>query len=90
MTAIKARVTGRVQGVGFRAGTIARAREAGLAGWVRNESDGSVTVWVQGAAVAVEGFCLWLHRGPPLARVETVRQEVVVPDPACRDFAARF
>lgn len=60
-----ARISGRVQGVGFRAWTQGQARKLGLAGWVRNERDGTVAVVFAGppAAVAAMVECLW--QGPP-------------------------
>lgn len=69
------RVTGRVQGVGFRAWTARRARALGLDGWVRNEPDGSVAALIAGPPDAVATMLGDLHRGPPAAwvdRVETV------------------
>ncbi len=65
-------VRGLVQGVAFRWCTKERARELGVAGWVRNLPDGSVEVWAEGPAIAVEDLVLWLERGPPAARVEAV------------------
>jgi len=65
-------VSGRVQGVGFRHHTKVRARELGLAGWVRNQADGRVEVWAEGEARAVEALVEWLRRGPPAARVEAL------------------
>ncbi len=70
--AVQVRVTGRVQGVAFRAWTEGRARELGLEGWVRNESDGSVTALIGGDPVAVEKMVRALHEGPRWARVERV------------------
>jgi len=58
------RVTGRVQGVGFRWSAQEEARRLGLAGWVRNDADGSVSGLVQGQEAKVEAFTAWLHRGP--------------------------
>lgn len=68
------RVTGRVQGVGFRAATQAKAREIGLAGWVRNCPDGSVELVARGSADAVEALATWLQHGPAAARVDQVEQ----------------
>ena len=65
-------VTGRVQGVGFRAWTEDRARAHGLSGWVRNEPDGSVAVCLSGPAEAVEAMLAELREGPRFSRVETV------------------
>jgi acylphosphatase len=71
------RIEGRVQGVGFRWSTVGRARELDLAGWVRNEPDGSVLCRVAGPAAAVESFAAWCEGGPPTARVRrVVRREL--------------
>lgn len=69
---VGARISGRVQGVGFRAWTQGQARKLGLAGWVRNERDGTVAVVFAGppAAVAAMVECLW--QGPPGASVSAV------------------
>ena len=59
----------------FRDTTQQRARELGVAGWVRNLEDGAVQVHAEGSAPAVEALVSFLHRGPPHARVETVMLE---------------
>ena len=66
------RVTGRVQGVGFRAWTVRRARELRLSGLVRNDPDGSVGVEAEGPADALRSFEAALSKGPPLASVRAV------------------
>ncbi len=67
------RITGRVQGVGFRFYTERKARELGVTGWVRNRRDGSVEAVVQGTSGAVETMIAWARRGPPSAVVAEVR-----------------
>jgi acylphosphatase len=62
-------VTGRVQGVGFRLGVERRARSLGLAGWVRNEPDGSVVARLEGPRERVESLVDWCRRGPTGAEV---------------------
>lgn len=66
-------VTGRVQGVSFRAWTQEQARARGLSGWVRNLPDGSVEAVVAGPVAAVEALIAALDRGPPSAVVTDVR-----------------
>lgn len=65
-------VSGRVQGIGFRASACSRARELGLAGWVRNRNDGAVEVVARGNAGALSEFRNWLRKGPPGARIDEV------------------
>ena len=77
--AARFRVTGRVQGVGFRWATVREARRLGLRGRVRNEADGSVEVIAAGSAADVERLRAWLSDGPPPARVERVER---LDDPA--------
>jgi len=79
---IKARVTGRVQGVSFRAWTEGEARALGLSGWVRNEGDGSVTVVLAGREENVAQMLRTLRLGPPSARVRQVETEPAGEDPA--------
>jgi acylphosphatase len=70
-------VTGRVQGVFFRAWTREQARELGVSGWVRNCADGSVEAHFEGDEEAVKALIERLHDGPPAARVETVEVDEV-------------
>jgi len=65
-------VRGRVQGVGFRAGTLGVARRLGLAGWVRNRMDDSVEVMAEGDEAALEELREFLRRGPQGAHVTGV------------------
>jgi len=76
--AVHVRITGRVQGVSFRAWTQIEAQLRGLCGWVRNEADGSVTTVMAGASEAVDDMARALHRGPPAAIVNEV--EITVAD----------
>lgn len=73
---IRCRVTGRVQGVYFRAATAERARELGVRGWVRNCADGSVEVAATGRDDAVAELVRWLWTGPPAASVASVATEL--------------
>lgn len=68
-------VSGRVQGVCFRAATQDMARALGLSGWVRNRDDGCVEGLASGHHAALEEFHQWLGKGPSAARVERVMFE---------------
>lgn len=85
---IRARVTGRVQGVGYRAWARDRGAALGLSGWARNEADGSVTVVAHGPERAVRELIRALGDGPTFARVAGVETsaEADVPEPG---FAIR-
>lgn len=78
--AIRIRVTGLVQGVFFRAWTKQKANELGVAGWVRNASDGSVEGHLQGDKTSVQQLVDLLHQGPPSAQVSKVDVEVADPE----------
>lgn len=69
---LSARITGRVQGVGFRNFTRMRARRLGVTGWVRNERDGSVRLEAEGSRGALEDLLESVEEGPRMARVEDV------------------
>lgn len=68
-------VSGRVQGVAFRAHTRQQALALGLHGFARNLADGRVEVVVAGDATAIDALERWLHQGPPLARVDALSRE---------------
>lgn len=81
MSAIIARrcfVSGRVQGVFFRASTRERAQQLGCRGYARNLVDGRVEVLAVGEPAAVDALIEWLWRGPPAAQVADVRCTDVV------------
>lgn len=66
-------VSGRVQGVFFRASTRQQALRLGLTGYARNLPDGRVEVMAVGEAAALEVLAQWLWQGPPAAEVRDVR-----------------
>ena len=68
------RVCGRVQGVYFRHSTRIEAERLGIRGIARNLPDGSVEVFAQGTAHAVQALRQWLSLGPPQARVDSVEE----------------
>ena len=65
-------IRGRVQGVGYRAACCRRAQELGLAGWVRNCSDGSVEVQAEGNEHRLTELRVWCECGPPGARIDSI------------------
>jgi acylphosphatase len=67
---VRFRVSGRVQGVAYRASAVDAAVREGVVGWVRNLPTGDVDGVAQGEASAVDGFLAWAGRGPPGARVD--------------------
>lgn len=82
-------VTGRVQGVGFRAATAAEAQRRALTGFVRNRDDGDVDGEAQGEPAHVEAFAGWLRQGPAWAHVERVLLRELPAVPAERVFTVR-
>ena len=85
----RVRVSGRVQGVFFRAETQDRARSLGLDGWVRNAPDGTVEAVFEGDPERVESMVAWCRRGPRGAEVDDV--EVVREEPRDEQgFSVRF
>jgi DNA ligase D-like protein (predicted 3'-phosphoesterase) len=75
--AIRAVLTGAVQGVGFREATRSRAIELGVSGWVRNQPDGTVATHAEGPQAAVDDLLAFLRQGPRLAAVADVQIERV-------------
>ncbi|MFD1515398.1 acylphosphatase [Halomarina rubra] len=73
-------VTGRVQGVTYRASTREAATELGVDGWVRNRTDGRVEAVFEGPENAVERLLAWCEDGPRRARVEDVTAETEPPE----------
>ena len=68
-------VSGRVQGVFFRASAAHAARALGVRGFARNLPDGAVEIVAEGARNALEQLLEWAQTGPPRARVDEVRAE---------------
>ncbi|WP_394695394.1 acylphosphatase [Pseudoxanthomonas japonensis] len=75
MMAARFLVSGKVQGVFFRASTREHALDLGLNGRATNLPDGRVDVIAEGDAAALDALEAWLHQGPPAARVESVVRE---------------
>lgn len=86
---LSARITGRVQGVGFRNFTQMRARQLGVTGWVRNEDDGSVRLEAEGPRGALEELAEAVQEGPRMARVENVEADWTRSDDEFEVFRVR-
>lgn len=89
MIARRCFVSGRVQGVFYRASARERAEAFGVTGYARNLADGRVEVLACGPAAAVDSFCDWLWQGSPAAHVTAVEAEDLSPaavDPWPADF----
>ena len=74
---INFKVSGRVQGVFFRASTRQEAQKLGLSGWVRNLPDGRVEGIASGPMPALHQFQRWLQKGPQMAQVSNLEVEEV-------------
>jgi acylphosphatase len=79
MMALRLRIAGRVQGVGFRDWLLGEARRHGLSGWVRNRADGTVEALLAGDAPAVQAVVSASRLGPPLARVSSIEESFAEP-----------
>jgi acylphosphatase len=82
-------VTGRVQGVGYRAYVQANALQLGIQGWVRNLPTGTVELVAQGPASLIAELEDTLWAGPPLSKVADLHIESSPPDPDLKGFAIR-
>ncbi|MDQ7780309.1 MAG: acylphosphatase [Planctomycetota bacterium] len=83
-------ITGRVQGVCFRAYTQEEAAQRGVTGWVRNLADGRVEAVFEGTQAAVKGMVEWCNRGPSHAHVTDVRVEWEPPSDEFRGFRIAY
>ena len=75
MKHLNIRVSGKVQGVFFRASTKEQADLLGVKGFVRNEPSGDVYVEAEGAESQIQEFLKWCGRGPSRARVDNIKVE---------------
>jgi acylphosphatase len=88
-TRAQLKIVGRVQGVYFRASACQEAQSLGLAGWVRNCSDGSVEIVAEGTRDNLEQLIAWCHRGPRGARVKEVSVQWEKPEHSYNGFVIR-
>jgi acylphosphatase len=77
LSTFRFRITGRVQGVGYRYFALIEAQTLGVSGYAKNLRDGSVEVVAEGQAQAVSAFEARLREGPAFARVEVVDREAL-------------
>ena len=77
MIAFRIKITGRVQGVFFRASTKEKGNELNVSGWVRNEPDGTVLIEAEGEDARMMEFRQWCTIGSPVSKVEGVTVEEV-------------
>jgi len=82
-------VSGKVQGVFYRASTSERARALGITGYAKNLPDGRVEVLACGEEVKVRELVDWLWQGPPAAKVESVDLQEADAAQAPKDFSTR-
>lgn len=82
MPAVRFLISGKVQGVWFRAGTREEALRLGLRGHAGNLADGRVEVVAVGEEDAIGQLASWLLQGPPLARVDAVERRDAGPQDA--------
>lgn len=89
LRALQARVYGRVQRVGYRRFILDSAQELGLSGYVKNEKDGSVTIFVQGDETILEKFIEIMKSPPPPAYVKSIDVREAKPRPAIKYFTIK-
>ena len=89
MEAKKIKISGRVQGVGFRHFTVQNARSLNLKGWVMNMPDGTVEALIGGDPEDVETMMKKLHKGPAAARVDRVETNTAQADGLPDSFGVR-
>jgi acylphosphatase len=82
-------ISGRVQGVSYRASTQEEARKRGVTGWVKNLADGRVEAVLQGPKDKVDDLIEWCRKGPPAAKVEKVEVSWEKPEEDLKTFEIR-
>jgi len=82
-------ISGRVQGVFYRASTQREAQDRQLVGWVRNLSSGQVELVAEGSEVALRSLAAWCEIGPPSAQVSQVEADWEEATGEFRDFGVR-
>lgn len=90
MRRIRAIITGRVQGVSYRASTAHEARKLRVVGWVKNRSDGGVELEAEGPDEQIAALLDWCEQGPPSAKVANVAVTELVVVGSERQFEIAF
>lgn len=90
MTTVHVTISGRVQGVGYRAWTVDAARTLGVQGWVRNRTNGTVEAVFQGDGTRIHQMIEKCHQGPLMARVsEVTTSDKKAPDEIFSNFTSK-
>lgn len=84
------KISGRVQGVGFRHYVEQKAREFNLSGWAKNTVEGGVLVMVQGDREVLDTFCDYLQIGPTRARIDKISKQEMKILGKLHGFEVRF
>ncbi|MBX2866551.1 acylphosphatase [Candidatus Kaiserbacteria bacterium] len=83
---IQAKVSGKVQGVGYRDFVVGHAKEYGVFGWIRNNADGTVELLAQGEPDILKELVTHLNTGSSLAKVDSVAVDWKTPKKHFEDF----
>ena len=83
-------ISGRVQGVWFRASARDKAQQLGLTGWVKNTSEGNVEAVFEGEEKLINEMLDWCHHGPPLSEVKNVEIKKRRPSNDFDDFSVKY
>jgi len=83
-------ISGKVQGVWFRANTKDKAEQLDISGWIRNTPDGKVEAIFEGEEENIKEMLDWCNNGPPLAKVKEVKIEEREPTNKYKKFDIRY
>lgn len=90
MKRLELKISGRVQGVTFRASTRKKARKLGLKGWVENRPDGTVEIVAEGDEGKLKKLLEWARAGPGPARVKNVEEKWRTPREQFDSFSIKY
>lgn len=83
-------ISGRVQGVWFRANTKQKAEQLGVTGWIRNTRDGRVEAIFEGEENCLKEMIDWCNHGPPLAEIDNVEIKDQIPTNGFDGFSVKY